>query len=416
MKEESNIKKNFIWNTIGTSFNSFNSLFYMIIVTRVNGLNDAGIFTFAFSIACLFYVIGVYSGRAYQVTETNKKLTDSDYLKTKIVTCFSMIVIALLYCIFNKYSLYKISIIMFLVIYKSIEAFSESIYSVIQKNEELYKVGISIFYKSLISLILFLILDITTKNLLISEFVIIIVNILVVLIYDIPNMKNTEYVKQKFNKEKLIILLKNGFYIFISTFLTIYVINASKYAIDGVLEDKMQTIFGIIMMPATMLSLFAQFVVQPVVLSMKKLLNKSCKEFLKLNIKLILTIIVIGIVTLLVAYILGIPVLSFIYGINLDKYRTNLMIILLGAIFYSITIVFSTALTTMRYTFNQMIGYLIVTIITYITSKHLVINYGMIGASVLYMISMLILLIIYVFLFITSNKKYFNKEVKEKVK
>lgn len=416
MKKESNIKKDFIWNTIGTSFNSFNSLFYMIIVTRVNGINDAGIFTFAFSIACLFYVIGAYSGRAYQVTEVNKKLTDGDYLNTKIITCFSMIMLALLYCIFNKYSLYKISIIMFLVIYKSMEAFSESIYAVIQKNDELYKVGISIFYKSLISLVLFLILDVVTKNLLISEFVIIIVNMLVILIYDIPNIKNTKYITQKFHKEKVITLLKNGFYIFISTFLTIYVINASKYAIDGLLEDKMQTIFGIILMPATILSLFAQFVIQPFVLNMKKLLKQKYKDFLKLNIKLIITIIIAGIITLLVAYILGIPVLSLVYGINLDKYRTNLMIILLGAIFYSITMVLSTALTTMRYTFNQMMGYLIVAIITYITSKYLVIKYEMIGASVLYMISMFILLIIYVFLFVISSRKYFNKEVKEKVK
>ena len=68
------------------------------------------------------------------------------------------------------------------------------------------------------------------------------------------------------------------------------------------------------------------------------------------------------------------------------------------------------------YTFNQMMGYLIVAIITYITSKYVVIKYEMIGASVLYMISMFILLIIYVFLFVISGREYFNKEVKEKVK
>ena len=29
--------KNFVWNILGTGFNSFNSLFFLIIVTRING-------------------------------------------------------------------------------------------------------------------------------------------------------------------------------------------------------------------------------------------------------------------------------------------------------------------------------------------------------------------------------------------
>ena len=48
-----NTKKNVIWNMIGTTANAFNSLFFMIIVTRINGLKDSGIFTLAFSLACL---------------------------------------------------------------------------------------------------------------------------------------------------------------------------------------------------------------------------------------------------------------------------------------------------------------------------------------------------------------------------
>ena len=35
--------KNFIWNIVGTGLNSFNSLFFLIILKRINGMNDAGI-------------------------------------------------------------------------------------------------------------------------------------------------------------------------------------------------------------------------------------------------------------------------------------------------------------------------------------------------------------------------------------
>ena len=68
MEERLNFKINFIWNVLGTGLNSFNSLFLMIIVTRVNGVNDAGIYAIAFSTACVLYVIGTYVGRVFQVT------------------------------------------------------------------------------------------------------------------------------------------------------------------------------------------------------------------------------------------------------------------------------------------------------------------------------------------------------------
>ena len=48
---EKNLKLNAIWNTLGITVNSFNSLFFLIIINRVNGVEIAGIFSFAFSIA-----------------------------------------------------------------------------------------------------------------------------------------------------------------------------------------------------------------------------------------------------------------------------------------------------------------------------------------------------------------------------
>ena len=45
MEQNKQFRKNFIWNTLGTGLNAFNSLFFMIAVTRLNGIDDAGIFS-----------------------------------------------------------------------------------------------------------------------------------------------------------------------------------------------------------------------------------------------------------------------------------------------------------------------------------------------------------------------------------
>ena len=132
--------KNFLYNTIGTTSFALTSLIFLIIVTRINGTEDAGVFTFAFSLASLLITIGNYATRTFQVTETNEKFTDFNFIYHRIITCVLMLVIGLIYSIINGYEIYKFSIIIQLVIYRAIESFSEVLYGIMQKNNELYKV------------------------------------------------------------------------------------------------------------------------------------------------------------------------------------------------------------------------------------------------------------------------------------
>ena len=100
---EKNLKLNAIWNTLGITVNSFNSLFFLIIINRVNGVEIAGIFSFAFSIACLLFIVGIYAGRTYQVSDINENLNNYEYLVHKYITCTMMFLIAIVFIIVQKY-------------------------------------------------------------------------------------------------------------------------------------------------------------------------------------------------------------------------------------------------------------------------------------------------------------------------
>ena len=102
----SSVKKDFIWNMLGATVNAFTSLIFMVIVTRINGTNVAGIFTFAFSLACLFQVISNYSGRTFQVTNNDPLLKDSDFIYNRITSCIIMMFFVLLYLSIKKYAFY----------------------------------------------------------------------------------------------------------------------------------------------------------------------------------------------------------------------------------------------------------------------------------------------------------------------
>ena len=100
--ERKEFLKNFIWNSLGTGINSFNSLFFLIIVTRINGLETAGIFSIAYATATILYTLAMYSGRLCQVTDIENKIKDKDYIKNRALTCLIMLIGASCFLIIKR--------------------------------------------------------------------------------------------------------------------------------------------------------------------------------------------------------------------------------------------------------------------------------------------------------------------------
>lgn len=403
---ENNLKKNFILNSIGAVLYSFTSLFYMIIATRIVGTNDAGLFTFAFSTANLLQVVGIYAGRAYQVTENKENITDSDYFYNRIISCSFMLIIGLLFYFLEGYAVFKIGIILLLIVYKMLDAFAEHYYAILQKNDDLYKVGISLIIKGVLGVVLFLLINILTKNIFLACISLVILNLIVTFTYDYFNSRKVKQVITKFNLKNVISIYLAGFWIFIQTFLMQYILNASRYSIDKYFADDYQTIFGIILMPASLMILVSQFIIQPYLIRIKDYISK--KEFNCLNkliLKICIFILLIGALSLVAAYFLGIPILELVYNLNLKDYKTELLIIIMASIIYSISFILNNALIALRKTLAPAICYLIVAVIEFFLVNYLVIKYVLFGASISYFISMLLILIIYILIYFVAIRK-----------
>lgn len=405
--ENKKFAKDFIWNTLGTGLNSFNSLFYLIIVTRINGMNDAGIFSIAYSTALILYTIGLYSGRLCQVTDTENKVKDKDYILNRVITCVLMIILGVGFLLIKQYSTYKTTVFILLCIFRATEAFSEIVYGIMQKNELLYRVGQSLTIKSAVGIALFLIIDLCTHNLILSCVSIIIVNILVIIIFDFILISNKLIDKSsKVDFNNVLMIFKSEFFVFANSFLGIYVLNAPKYAIDSYLTEELQAIYGYIVMPGTVMVLFAQFVVLPFLNKLKELYAvRDFKNFKAIVRKVKMCVLAFGIFAVLSAYFLGPEVLGIIYGENLKAYRLDLALIIGAYIFYSISYVNLVVLTTMRNTFSQFIVYIITAIIALVGSKIFVQNFGIHGGAISCATTLVLQFIMYTILtMVTVNK------------
>lgn len=399
-------KNNFIWNFIGTTFNAFNSLFFMIIVTRVNGLEESGIFTMAFSLACLFCLIGGYEGRVFQVTDSKEQFSDKEYIVHRIITCFITCIVVILYCFTLGYTKYKFVITVLLCLMKILEVLADVFYGILQKNDCLYIVGKSLFYKSIGSIFVFTVVDILTKNLLLSCIALNIVWFGLFIFYDLPNAKCFIEKNKKIKIEKVMGIFKAGFFSFSILFLAVYLVNAPKYALDGVVSSSLQAVYGIILLPATFLSMAVQYLLQPILTHLtQKFKDSDKKGFNKIILLILSVILALGIICLILAFFLGIPVLNLLYGVNIIEYRTHLMFIIVGAVFYSMSTLLSAALTTIRYTFIQFIVFSITCVFGFVVSSYLIHSLSIFGASLAYLLIMLLQFFLYVIAYSVTMKR-----------
>lgn len=381
--EKKTFLKNFIWNSLGTGINSFNSLFFLIIVTRVNDIQTAGIFSIAYATATILYTLAMYSGRLCQVTDIENKISDKDYIANRALTCILMLLGATVFLLIKQYTGFKTTIFALLAIFKGLEAFSDILYGVMQKNELLYKAGQSLSLKGFVGIFAFLIVDLITRDLRWACFAVIIVNLVVLVVYDYILISRKLINKDsKIDKKNVLAILKSEFFVFVNSFAGIYILNAPKYAIDSFLTEDIQAIYGYIMMPATVMTLFTQFIVMPFLGKLKDMYeNKQLKEIDKVTFKIKLVVIGFGGFAVLAAFLLGPEVLGLVYGLDLKAYRMNLCVIIASYIFYAISYINLVTLTTIRHTFVQFVIYIISMVIACIGANVLVKNFGINGAT-----------------------------------
>ena len=389
------MKKNFIWNILGVTCNAFLSFFLMIIVTRVNGIEDAGVFTFAFSFACLLFTIGIFAGRTFQVTD-NQNYSNKDYIFHRFLCVLLMLLAALIYVFTQNYSSYKLQIVLLLCILKAQEAFCDTIYGIFQIKGHLYKAGISMFLKAVISIIGFLFVDLFSRNMVLSCVVMNVIWAIIFAFYDIKNLNS-----EKQNEVLQIIhgfkLFDRGKYAFFFNFLSIYIVNAPKYTMDGCVSSEVQAVFGIILMPATLVSLCGQYILNPFLKMMKDAYyQKNKNAFRRIVRKMVFALVVLGGMAVLVMIVFGIDLLSMVYSVELREYLQNSIWILVGGTLYAVTIIFSTALTTLRKTFIQFAINLIVAAIGLLGSEFMIKTWGLNGATGIYCLIMLSQCVMYI--------------------
>lgn len=398
-------KKDYIWNSIGSFLQSAISPILLIVITRLNGVGDSGLFSFAMSLSVVFWAISLWGGRTYQVSDVKKEFSSGDYIVVRFISSLIVAVFSISFCILNGYDLIKTELIMVLVSFKILESIADSIYGVLQIHNKLYIVGISLTMKSVFGFMIFAIVDILTKNIVYGALSIFLVNIVVVIFYDIPWMKHVESVGlTKKNIMQAGKIMKKTAEVFIVVFLTMFSLNIPRYFLDKYYCDQIGY-FGIMAMPITLLTLFISFVLQPNVVNLSELLKrKKIKEFTKIVSKIDLITFTLGILFVISSYLIGVWVLNTVFGIDINNFRIDLTIMVIGAVANAFVSIYVNLLIILRRFKGQFYTLLVTNILAAVLSVYLIDRLAMLGSVLVFMIISFLQAIILLFIYKRSLK------------
>ena len=398
-------KKDYIWNSIGSFLQSAISPILLIIITRLNGVGDSGLFSFAMSLSVVFWAISLWGGRTYQVSDVKKEFSSGDYIVVRFISSLIVAVFSISFCILSRYDLIKTELIMVLVSFKILESIADSMYGVLQIHNKLYIVGISLTMKSVFGFMLFTLVDILTKNIIYGALSIFIVNIAVVIFYDIPWMKHVESVGlTKKNIMQAGKIMKKTAEVFVVVFLTMFSLNIPRYFLDKYHYDQIGY-FGIMAMPITLLTLFISFVLQPNVVNLSELLKKKkIKEFTNIVSKIYFITFTLGILFIVSSYLIGVWALNTVFGIDINNFRIDLTIMVIGAVANAFVSIYVNLLIILRRFKGQFYTLLVTNILAVILSIYLIDRLAMLGSVLVFMIISFLQAIILLFIYKRSLK------------
>jgi O-antigen/teichoic acid export membrane protein len=403
-------RDSYIWNMFGSMLMAFQSVIMLMILTRTVGLAEAGIFTIANANANLFVTIGKYGMRYFQVSDVKNQFLFVDYRMARIITSIIMLIVSGVFVIYsmtrNGYTLRKSLIIFLMCLFKVVDVIEDVYHGLYQKENRLDIAAKAMSLRLIVTIIVFGASVIISKNLLLSLIVSTILTGILFIILTGLTYGEFHVAKEKLQKENVVLLLKICFPLFAGTFLSFYIGNVPKYAIDSVLNDELQACYGFISMPVFVIGLLNGFIFNPMLYNMSILWNEGKrKRFVIKTLLQIGIILVITAICLIGAYLIGIPILSALYNTDLSSYRSELLILLLGGGFLGISGLLNTVITIIRFQDSLMWGYTVVAALALLFSRQIVEKYEMIGASILYTVLMGILCVVFLIFFLIGIYK-----------
>ena len=93
LEKTNNINRStYLWNAINAGLSAALCPVILMVMSRTNGVYDAGVFSIAFAVGALMVFVGQYGLRRFQSSDIHEKYTFREYHGMRFITCGAMLI------------------------------------------------------------------------------------------------------------------------------------------------------------------------------------------------------------------------------------------------------------------------------------------------------------------------------------
>jgi len=401
-------KRDFVWNSIGQGAWGVVFPFLTIVVTQLSGVENAGMFSFAFVLANLLYILANYGVRTYQVSDQEEYHSFNDYLVNRIATCIIMMIVGFIITRIAGFEGVMATMCMGIFAYRAIDALGEVYEGRLQQVDKLYLGGISLALRSAAAFIVFAVFLLITGDLGMSSIAMAVAALVTFAFVTLPLTLFETPRSMPPSMRSIGILFRECFPVFLALFLYAVIDNMPKFVMQGAgLPYDNQLYFNALYFPAQAILITVQLIYRPLLVKMANAWADESRRsrFDILIIAMCALIVVITVVAIIFMAWIGLPIMSFMYGFDFGPYA-QLQYIMLAAGGVTAAIDFLYQVITILRRQQVVMGlYLITFGFSLLVLILMTTMMGLQGAVVGYLIVMSILLILLVREYVLQRMK-----------
>ena len=294
-----------------------------VVTTQLVGVEQAGRFSMAFVTGTLLLFIANYGVRTFQVSDLSERHSFADYQANRVLTCIVMMPVGILYCQLRGYDPQMFTLCMGMFAYRAVDGLADVYEGRLQQMDKLYLAGISQAIRSAAVIIAYCALILITRSIGAAGVAMAVASVASFVLLTLPLTYFETPKSAKLSITGVRDLFVQCFPLFVALFLYNLIDNMPKFAMEGALSYDNQLYFNALFSPAHIIIMAIGFIYKPQLMRLAEIwADPKRRGRFDLIVLAVLAIIVAltGGVAVVMGTV-GIPVMSFLYGVDFEQFR-----------------------------------------------------------------------------------------------
>ncbi len=338
---------NIAWNTAGKLMYAASRAVILLLLAKLGSAAMVGQYALAFAVTAPVFLLTDLDLRSILSTTTDRRNDFQNFLGLRLISsCAALLVVAVIALMQKP----EARAVIFLVgLAKGIESISDMIYGLLQKNERLDKVGISLMIKSVLSVVAISLPLLLAHSLVIGALGMAVAFLILLMVYDIPAARAYTGLRLRLEPRQLLALARLSLPLGLVLMFSSVIKNLSNYFIEAFHGSASLGYFSAMVYIMVTGSLVVSALSQSASARLARLHAQGDRGgFRKLYARMVLLVSLLGAGMLFVAAVGGRQILSLLYQPDYAVWSQVFIVIIGAAAFSYVSEITAAALTAMH--------------------------------------------------------------------